>query len=91
MTTTENLIALNGRLDLYNSQFNDLTIALLDARGCASVQQVIRGSFREPEIEKPGFLIALAGPALALIRQGAEILPGAAECEPFYTGTLAPQ
>jgi AsmA protein len=91
MTTTENLIALNGRLDLYNSQFNELTIALLDARGCASVQQVIRGSFREPEIEKPGFLIALAGPALALIRQGAEILPGAAECEPFYTGTLAPQ
>jgi uncharacterized protein involved in outer membrane biogenesis len=90
MTTSENLIALNGSLDLLNSRFNELTVALLDSRGCASVQQVIRGPFREPEIEKPGFLMALAGPALSLIKQGVEMLPGE-ECEPFYKGRLAPQ
>jgi uncharacterized protein involved in outer membrane biogenesis len=90
MTTAENLLALDGALDLYNGQFNELTIALLDARGCASVQQVIRGPFREPEIDKPGFLMALAGPALSLIKQGVEMLPGE-ECEPFYEGTLAPK
>jgi AsmA protein len=90
MTTAENLIALDGSLDLHSSRFNELTVALLDSRGCASVQQVIRGSFREPEIEKPGFLMALAGPALSLIKQGVEMLPGE-ECEPFYKGSLAPQ
>ena len=87
MTTNENLMALKGGLDFYNGQFNDMTIALLDATGCASVQQVIRGSFREPEIEKPGFLMTLAAPAISLLKQGVELLPGE-ECEPFYEGSL---
>jgi uncharacterized protein involved in outer membrane biogenesis len=90
MTTTENLIALDGSLDLHSSQFNELTVALLDSRGCASVQQVIRGPFREPEIDTAGFLMALAGPALSLIKQGVEMLPGE-QCEPFYKGSLLPQ
>jgi hypothetical protein len=83
------LMAVQGGLDFYNNQFNDMTIALLDARGCASVQQVVRGSFSDPQIEKPGFLMALAGPAISLIKQGVELLPGdGEECEPFYTGSL---
>ncbi len=89
MATNENIMAVKGGLDFNQNQFDELTIALLDASGCASVQQVVRGSFRAPEIEKPGFLMALAGPAISLIKEGVELLPGEdVECEPFYQGSL---
>lgn len=90
LATEENIMALQGELDLHNRQFSDMTIAVLDARGCATVQQVITGPFSEPEIAKVGFLMALAAPAISLIKQGAELLPGDVdeECEPFYAGAL---
>ena len=39
MATKENRIALRGGLDLVNDRFNDVTVALIDTKGCAVVQQ----------------------------------------------------
>ena len=66
-----------------------MTVALLDAKGCARVKQKISGPFRKPVVEKPNILVALAGPALKLLKKGRDILPGG-ECKVIYDGSVAP-
>ena len=89
MATNENRIALQGGLDFVNGQFNDVTMALIDAKGCPKVRQKIRGTFQKPVVEKPSILKSLTGPALRLLKKGRDLFPGG-ECEVFYTGSVAP-
>ena len=62
---------------------------MVDAKGCSIVQQKIRGTFQKPVIENPNLLKSVVGPALKLIKQGRDLLPGG-ECAVFYTGSVAP-
>lgn len=89
MATTQNRLALNGRLDFVEQRFDDVTVAAIDAGGCAAVQQKIRGPFRKPVVESPSMLMSLAGPALRVIKRGRDLFPGG-ECKPFYAGSVAP-
>lgn len=89
MATKQNRVALAGRLDFVNEQFDDMTMALIDAKGCATVRQKIRGPFQKPVVEKPNILKSLAGPALKLLKKGRDLFPGG-ECEVFYTGSVTP-
>lgn len=89
MATAENRIALQGGLDFVNQRFADVTVAAVDAKGCAKVRQAIRGSFGNPVVEKPRVLKSLAGPALKLYRQTRRLFP-AGPCETFYSGSVAP-
>ena len=82
LRTTENRIGLKGRVDLVNERFDDVVVAVIDARGCAKFLHTVRGPFRNPELDKPGALAALAGPMLKLFKSG--------ECDVFYAGTVAP-
>lgn len=88
MATNENRIALKGGLDFVNERFDDVTVALIDAKGCPRVQQKIRGPFRQPVVEKPSVLSSLAGPALDLFKQARDLFRG--QCEMFYAGSVAP-
>ena len=76
MATKQNRIALKGRLDFVNGRFEEVTVAWIDAQGCAVAQQKIRGPFGKPEVEKPNVLISLAGPALTLLRQARSLFGG---------------
>ena len=89
MATNENRIALHGGLDFVNGQFNDVTIALIDAKGCPKVRQKIRGTFQKPVVENPSILKSLTGPALSLLKKGRDLFPGG-KCEVFYAGSVAP-
>jgi AsmA protein len=89
MATSENRIALQGGLDFVNGQFADVTVAVIDASGCARVRQAIRGSFGEPVVEKPRVFTSLAGPVFKLVKQTRGLLPGG-PCEVFYSGSVAP-
>jgi len=89
MATNKNRVALRGGLDFVNQQFNHVTVALVDAKGCAKVRQRIRGSFRKPVVEKPNILTSITGPAVKLLKKGAELFPGG-ECDVFYAGSVAP-
>ncbi len=89
MATNENRLALKGGLDFVNMRFDDVTVTLLDTKGCAKVKQKISGPFQKPVVEKPNILVALAGPALKLLKKGRDILPGG-ECEVIYNGSVAP-
>jgi uncharacterized protein involved in outer membrane biogenesis len=89
LATGENRLALQGKLDLVNERFDNLTIALLDDRGCAVVKQQIHGPFQAPVVEQPSIIASLTGPVRRLLQRGARLFPGG-ECEVFYTGSVAP-
>ena len=88
MATKENRIALKGGLDFVNGRFKEVTVALIDARGCPIAQQTVRGSFSKPEVEKPSTLASLAGRARKLLREAKS--PFGGHCDVFYAGSVAP-
>ena len=89
LATPKNRLVLTGGLDFINERFENMTMALIDAKGCALVRQNIHGTFQKPVVEKPGIFKTLTGPALKLLQKGRELLPGG-ECEVFYAGTVTP-
>ena len=88
LATKHNRLALQGGLDLVNDRFDDVTIALIDAKGCAKVRQQMRGSFQAPAVERPSLLAALTGPAMRLLKKGSDALRGE-PCKVFYAGSVA--
>jgi uncharacterized protein involved in outer membrane biogenesis len=88
MATKENRVALQGGLDFAGDRFDDVTVALIDAKGCAKVRQKISGTFKNPVVERPNRIKALSGPALRLLKNGSDLLLGE-PCEVFYTGLVA--
>ena len=88
MATDENRIALVGSLDFINERFDDVTMAVVDGKGCATVRQRIRGTFRKPEVEKVSVVQSFAGPVLKLFKQAKKLFEG--QCEVFYAGSVAP-
>jgi AsmA protein len=88
MATKENRIALQGKLDFVNDRFDEVTIALVDSKGCVKVQQKISGTFQSPVVAKPNLATSLAGPALRLLEKGADLLTGR-QCDVFYAGSVA--
>jgi len=88
MATNENRIALMGSLDFVNERFSDVTVAVVDEKGCAKARQKIRGPFRKPEVEKLSVLQSAGGPMLSLFKQAQKLFGG--QCEVFYAGSVAP-
>ena len=88
MATNKNRIAIRGGLDFVNGRFDDVTVALIDAKGCAKVRQKIRGPFQKPVVENQNILKTLTGPALRLLKKGRDLFPGG-ECEVIYAGSVA--
>jgi AsmA protein len=89
MATNENRVALQGGLDFVNDRYSGVTMALIDAKGCAKVRQKISGTFQKPVFENPNTLKSLTGPVLRLLKKVKNLFPGG-ECEVFYAGSVAP-
>ena len=87
MATPANRIALQGGLDFVSGQYDEVTVAVIDAKGCVKVQQKVRGPFMNPDVEKPSALGALTGPTRTLLRQAGRLL--GAKCTVFYAGSVA--
>jgi AsmA protein len=88
MATKENRLAMKGSLDFVNRDFDDVTVAILDHKGCARVKQRIRGPFSKPEVEKPNVLASLTGPISSLFGKAKKLL--GVKCEVFYEGSVQP-
>lgn len=88
MATNENRVALQGRLDFVNERFDDVSVALIDDKGCVRVQQSIHGAFKKPVVEQPSAIKSLTGPVARLLKQVGRFFPGG-ECEVFYAGSVA--
>ena len=88
LATNGHRMAISGGLDIANARFVDVTLALIDSKGCAEVKQRISGPFVKPVVEQPNIFKSLAGPALKLLDRGRKLLPGG-ECNVFYAGSVA--
>ncbi len=86
-STGKNRIALKGKLDLVNGRFVDVTVALLDGKGCAKIRQKISGPFGDPRMDKTSVLESFVEPVLGLFERTRKLI-GQSSCEPFYTGAV---
>ena len=89
LATTANRLALHGGLDFVTDEYRDVTIALLDASGCAKAQQKITGAFSKPITDQSGVLVPI-GPILKLLNKAKTLISGpGATCAVFYSGSVA--
>ena len=86
-STEKNRIAMKGKLDLVNGRFVDVTVAVLDGKGCATIRQRITGPFGDPRLDKTSVLQSFAEPILGAFEVARKLI-GRTSCEPFYTGAV---
>jgi AsmA protein len=89
LVTKEHRIALSGKIDLPGRQFDNVTIALVDDKGCARAGHTIRGTFRLPRIEEATAVKEKPLPGEMPAGKSKEPVPGE-ECETFYAGSVPP-
>ena len=87
LATNKTRIALRGGLDFVNGEFADVIVAVIDARGCATMRQRIRGPLQKPVVKN--VLKSTAGSALNLLKQTRDHMRGKS-CDVFYAGSVAP-
>ncbi|MGB7971634.1 MAG: AsmA family protein [Candidatus Deferrimicrobiaceae bacterium] len=89
LSTKGHRVALTGGIDLPGGQFDNITVALVDDRGCARAGQTIQGAFRLPRIA--GTIAAKGKEPAGETPAGVttEAAPGG-ECKVFYAGTVPP-
>jgi AsmA protein len=88
LATKENRLAMKGALDFVNMKFDDVTVAILDNKGCARVEQRIRGPFSKPVVERPNVISTLTGPISRLVGKTQRLF--GAKCAVFYEGSVTP-
>jgi hypothetical protein len=88
MATGENRVALKGNLDFVSGRYDEVTVADIDAKGCAKVLQKVHGPFMNPVVAKPDMAGTITGPTRKLFRQAKSLFGG--KCDVFYAGSVAP-
>ena len=86
-STRESRVAMKGRFDFVNEQFDNMTVAVVDEKGCVRFSQKIHGPFLHPRIEEAGALKSIAGPIINLYVKTKKFLQGG-KCEIFYAGSV---
>lgn len=87
LATRQNRIALIGKLDLVREHYDDVTVALLDDKGCAKFSQSISGSLLKPRISAVSAAESLAGPFSSLYREVKRFVRGG-KCAVIYNGSV---
>ena len=62
LATHHNRVALKGKLNLVNERFDNVTIAILDEKGCARFKQSVSGTFASPSVGAVSAVESFAGP-----------------------------
>lgn len=85
--THRHRVALKGRLDLVGERYDNVTVALLNEKGCATFRQNINGPFGSPKVGAVSAAESLAGPVINLFRSAKSLVEGG-KCEVFYNGAV---
>jgi AsmA protein len=87
LATHHNRAALKGKLNLVSERFDNVTVALVDDKGCPIFKETISGSFDSPRTGTVSAVESLAGPFLDLYRKAKRFVQGG-KCEVFYKGSV---
>jgi len=88
LTSKKQRIAMKGKLNLINERFVDVTIAVLDKRGCAIYSEKVYGTFRQPQIDKEKFFESIARSVLNPLEDAWNFIQNE-KCTVFYSGSVA--
>ena len=84
LSTAKNRLAANGQIDIINGRLIDVTVAVLDPKGCSLISQTVNGSFSDLKFSD----LKAVGPIRGTLDNLIRAITGS-DCKPFYTGTLA--
>jgi len=97
LSTEKNRAALKGTLNIVDEKFVDVQAALLNGKGCATIQQTISGTFTQPKLKMDESTVkTLTNVALSFLVKAKKIAPVVVapstdeNCTVFYTGVVAP-
>jgi uncharacterized protein involved in outer membrane biogenesis len=82
-STDENRIAVEGSVDIYNSFIDEITVAVVDKKGCSLITQSISGDFKNIQTGELNVVGTLLGSVINVLK----IVTGD-QCKPFYTGSI---
>lgn len=88
LSTAKNRIVLKGKIDLPQEKFDEVTFALVDQDGCATMTQEVNGSFKKPDIQGISIIAVVLGPIVRGVSSIGESIFGKPKCSPFYTGEV---
>jgi len=89
MSTDTHRMAAQGKLDLSTDDFDHVTLALVDAKGCPIAEDQLQGSIRAPKLKKPSVIHTLAGPVRRLANKAEDTFTTRG-CHVFYDGSVKP-
>jgi hypothetical protein len=87
LATQHNRVALKGKLDLVGERYDNVTVALLDDKGCAKFEQSVSGPFGSPEVGTVSVAKSIGSPVLNLYKKAKAFVQGG-KCEVFYNGSV---
>ncbi len=87
LATRHSRVALKGKLNLVSERYENVTVALLDAKGCAKFKQGISGPFGSPRIDAVSSMESLAGQFSNYYRKAKRLIQGG-KCKVFYDGAV---
>ncbi len=85
--TKQHRMAFKGGIDIVQQSFEDFTFAILDGKGCASVEQSLSGSISKPVSAVTQTLLGNAMGQLMNLAKKASLDGG--KCSVFYAGNVA--
>ena len=88
-STDTHRVAAQGKLDLTTDDFDHVTLALVDAKGCVIAEDQLRGSIRKPKMKNPGVIKTLAGPVRHIVNKTKDLFTKRG-CSVFYDGSVKP-
>ncbi len=80
-------IAMKGGLNFINDRFIDVTVAVLDKRGCAVYSQKVHGPFGKPQIDKASIFQSITGSVSNALEDAWKFIRGE-KCRVFYSGSV---
>ncbi len=86
LATKKYRIAMMGGLDFVDDRFDDVTVAVLDKRGCAVYSQKVHGPFSKAKIEKISMLKSITGSVSNALKDAWKFIGGV--CKVFYSGSV---
>lgn len=94
LSTTQNRIAMKGIVNIVDEKLIDVKTALLNAKGCATVEQKFSGTFLNPSLKVDDSTItALRNVVLSFSTKSKTIVPNSPKqndenCTVFYEGVI---
>jgi hypothetical protein len=87
LATRHNRVALKGKLNFVSERYDNVTVALLNDKGCAKIKQSISGPFGSPQVGSVSVVKSLGSPIFNLYGKAKSFVQGG-RCEVFYNGSV---